>query len=159
MRTLTSIVIVAAVLLTARTASAASDSARIQVSVQVIPNCKILISDLAFGAYDPLLENSSRALDGTANLSVLCTKELRANVLMTDGSGQERIMRNGADQLTYVLFSDPARTRTWGSGADAVQIVGTGSTPQELKIFGRVPPGQVVPSGWYTDAVTATVDF
>lgn len=146
-------------LLGVQNASAASESARIQVSVQVVPNCKILVSDLAFGSYDPLMNHATGALDATANLRVLCTKSLRANVLMTDSGSRERLMRNGSDQLAYAVFSDPARTKVWAAGADAVQIIGNGATPQEMTIFGRVPAGQIVPAGWYTDAVTATVDF
>ena len=31
--------------------------------------------------------------------------------------------------------------------------------PQQLTVYGRIPPGQEVASGVYTDVVTATVDF
>jgi spore coat protein U-like protein len=146
-------------LLSARIANAASTSAQIQVSVQVIANCRIVVSDLAFGAYDPLVQHSTQPLDGTANVQVLCTKNLRANVLMDDSGNASRDMHSGSDLLSYAIFSDGARSKTWGTGANAIQITGTGNSPQELTVFGRIPGGQVVPAGWYTDAVTATVDF
>lgn len=147
-------------LLSAQIANAATTSAQIQVSVQVIANCRIVVTDLAFGAYDPLVEHSTAALDGSANVQVLCTKNLRATVLMDDNSGvASRFMRSGSDSLPYAIFSDASRTKVWGTGANAIQITGTGTSPQELTVFGRIPAGQVVPAGWYTDAVTATVDF
>lgn len=146
-------------LLSARIANAATTSAQIQVSVQVIANCRIVVTDLAFGAYDPLVQHSTQALDGSANVQVLCTKNLRATVLMDESGIASRAMHSGPDSLSYAIFSDASRTNAWGTGANAIQITGTGSSPQELTVFGRIPAGQVIPAGWYTDAVTATVDF
>jgi spore coat protein U-like protein len=144
---------------TAHLAAAEVRSATMQVSVRVVANCQISVTDLAFGSYDPLLENASKPLDGTADVAVLCTKDLRATVLMMNDGSSTRFLRSGDLTLSYGLFSDPARSRTWGGGTDGVQIVGTGSVPQKVMVYGRVPPSQVVPGGWYTDAVTAVVDF
>jgi spore coat protein U-like protein len=152
------IVAILGALLAARPAAAASESAQIQVSVQVVPNCRILVTDLAFGAYDPLLQHTVQPLDGTAELSVLCTKALRANVLF-NGSLSGRSMHSIDGTLGYALYSDASRTKAWGSGADAIQVIGTGAIPNRLTVYGRVPGAQVVPAGLYTDAVTATVDF
>ena len=149
---------VLAALLAPRPAVAASESAHLQVSVQVVPNCRILVTELAFGAYDPLLVHITQPLDGTADMSVLCTKALRATVVFNENPS-DRLMRSADGTLSYGLFSDAGRTRAWGTGADGVQITGTGSTPNRLTVYGRVPGSQVVPAGWYTDAVTATVDF
>ena len=147
------------VLAAGRAASAATDAAQLQVSVQVIANCKILVTNLAFGAYDPMMQHASEPLDGTASLSVLCTKDLRASVLIDDDGSGARKMRSPESQISYALFSDSARTRVWGTGANAVQVTGTGSTPREMTVYGRVAASQVVPAGSYTDAVTARVDF
>ncbi|HUP45033.1 MAG TPA: spore coat U domain-containing protein [Thermoanaerobaculia bacterium] len=141
-------------------AGAATDSARMQVSVSVIPNCRIAVTDLAFGAYDPLVEHATTNLDGTAQVRVVCTKNERASILMEENGSSIRTLRSGDSLLSYGIFSDPARTQTWGAGANAVQVTfDQGSTPQELTVFGRIPGGQVVPAGSYMDAVTATVDF
>ena len=146
-------------LATGRTASAATGAAQIQVSVEVVANCRILVTNLAFGAYDPMMQNATDPLDGTANLSVLCTKDLRASVLIDDDGSGARQMRSPDSQVSYALFSDSARTRVWGTGANAIQVIGNGSTPREMTVYGRVAPSQVVPAGLYTDAVTARVDF
>jgi spore coat protein U-like protein len=159
MRKMTVIAGMLMALLATRPALAASDSAQIQVSVQVVPNCRILVTELAFGSYDPLLQHATQPLDGTADLTVLCTKQLRASVLFNNTGTNARTMRSVDGTLTYSLFSDASRTKNWGTGSDAVQVIGTGSTPNRLTVYGRVPGSQIVAAGWYTDAVTATVDF
>lgn len=146
-------------LASAQNAVAASDSTQIKVSVQVVPNCRVLVTDLAFGTYDPLMQHSSQPLDGTAVVTVLCTKDLRATLLMGDDGAPARAMRSDMGALSYSLYSDSSHTRIWGTGANAMTIIGTGSTPQTMTVYGRVPSAQVVPAGWYTDSVTATVDF
>lgn len=138
---------------------AATDAAQMQVSVEVIANCKILVTNLAFGAYDPLLQHSKEPLDGTASMSVLCTKDLRATVLIEDDGSGARKMKASGSEVSYAIFSDSARTRPWGTGGNAVQVTGNGSTPREMTVYGRVAASQVVPAGSYTDAVTARVDF
>lgn len=160
MRTLIVITAGTLVLLLALPASGATASALLQVSVRVVPNCRISVTDLAFGAYDPLVEHSVSNLDGTAQVRVICTKNERATILMEERSSAKRVLQSGQYNLTYGIFSDAARTKVWGSGGNAVQLTfEDGSDPHELTVFGRIPAGQVVPAGSYVDSVTATVDF
>lgn len=147
-------------LLTAVAGEAASTSARMNVTVRVVPNCRIAVTDLAFGAYDPLVLHSSQNLDGTALVRVSCTKNERATILMEDNGSPARALNFGSFNLSYGIFSDAARTRTWGSSGNGMQVsFDGGSTQQEITVYGRIPAGQVVPAGPYADAVTATVDF
>ena len=147
-------------LLIAAPVHAETNSAVMQVSVRVVPNCRIAVTDLAFGAYDPLIEHAARNLDGTAQVRVVCTKNERATILMEELATPRRTLRSGGNELTYALFSDPARTQVWGTGGNALQLTfANGSAPSEFTVFGRIPSGQVVPSGTYFDSVTATVDF
>jgi spore coat protein U-like protein len=147
-------------LLTAVAGEAATESARMNVTARVVPNCRITVTDLAFGAYDPLVEHANQSLDGTAVVRVVCTKNERAAILMEDNGSPARALSFGTYALTYGLFSDSARTKIWGGPATDVQVsFEDGSIPQELTVFGRIPGGQVVPAGPYADAVTATVDF
>ena len=147
-------------LLTAVVGEAASDSAQMNVTVRVVPNCRITVTDLAFGAYDPLVQHSTENLDGTAQLRVVCTKNERATIVMEENGAPARVLTNGGSQLTYGIFSDSARTRIWGGAGSGVEVsFEGGSQPQELTVYGRIPAGQVVPAGPYADAVTATVEF
>lgn len=160
MRLRTTIAVSLLALLMSGDAHAATDSARMQVTVRVVPNCRIAVTDLAFGAYDPLVEHSSQNLDGTAAVTVVCTRNERATILMEGSEAAMRALRAGEYSLSYGIFSDSARTQIWGTGANAVQVsFDDTSGPRELTVYGRIPPGQVVPAGIYYDSVTATVDF
>ena len=128
--------------------------------ILAVPNCRIAVTDLAFGAYDPLVIHSAQSLDGTALVRVACTKNERATIFMDEGDAPARSLRFGSYVLPYAIFSHPARTRVWGGPGNGVEVLfDGGSTPQDLTVYGRIPAGQVVPAGSYADAVTATVDF
>ena len=163
----TDLTAVAAVVLTlvssqtwARTAAAV-----IQVSATVAPLCTIVVDELSFGEYDPFVANADAALDASAVVSVTCTKGLASAVRLDagahGGAGNVRHLASGGQRLAYWIFKDQARTAAWRTGQDGMSLpdVSTGQCPQSVALFGRIPPGQVVPSGAYTDTVMATLDF
>lgn len=142
---------------------AGSASTYMSVSVQVVPNCQIAVTDLAFGAYDPLLANAERALNATADVRMLCTKNSQANIVLDYGRnsrGPARGMAAGADRVSYELYQDASRNTPWGGSENSLHIIGVGGRgPQRYVVYGRVPPGQEGPPGAYTDVIMATVDF
>ena len=152
-----------ATLIVAASLSAATNSVPLRVTAEVPSNCMIAVSDLAFGAYDPLARNATQQLDGSANVRVLCTRSSRATITIDSGRnavGNSRSLAGGAQHVAYQLYRDSGRTQKWGRGADSLQFVSEGThKPQQLIVYGRIPPGQEVASGVYTDVVTATVDF
>lgn len=143
---------------------AASSSAPLDVSAEVAPNCVIAISNLAFGKYDPLGQNANQQLDAAAEVTMVCTRSSRASVTIDGGRnpiGSSRTLAGSSQHIAYQLFRDAGRTQQWMGGvADGLQVVSQGiHKPQQLTVYGRIPPGQEVISGAYTDVVTATVDF
>jgi spore coat protein U-like protein len=70
-------------------------------------------------------------------------------------------MRSGKEELRYVLFRDEARERAWVAGEEgAVALVAESArSPLGVPVVVWVPPGQVVLAGWYTDVVTARLEF
>lgn len=153
----------AASVITATTLHAASSAAPLEISANVAPNCRIAISNLAFGQYDPLAQHSTAQLDAAAEVTMVCTRSSRASVYIDFGRnavGSSRSLASTTTQhVSYQLYRDSGRTKEWGGG-DSLQFVSTGvHKPQELTLYGRIPPGQEVASGVYTDVVTATVDF
>lgn len=144
-------------------AFADSAATYLSVSLHVVPNCRIAITDLAFGAYDPLLSHADTPLDATADLQMLCTKNSQANVVFDFGRnshGPVRGMIAGAERVNYELFQDASRNKPWGDGENALHVIGSGGREaQRFVVYGRVPAGQEVPPGPYTDIVMATVDF
>lgn len=152
-----------AALVVATTLQAASNTARLDVSAEVAPNCRIAISNLAFGAYDPLVQHATQQLDAAAAVTMLCTRSSRASITIDIGrnaAGASRSLNGGSQNVVYQLYRDSDRTQAWGGGSDGLQFISEGvSKPQQLSVYGRIPPGQEVASGVYTDVVTATVDF
>ncbi len=153
-----------ACLVMATAAHAASSSASLNVSAEVTSNCQIAISNLAFGAYDPLAQHSTQQLDAAADVSMLCTRNSRAAITIDIGRnslGSSRSLAGATQQrVVYQLYRDSGRTQQWGDSTDGLQFVSEGiHKPQQVTLYGRIPPGQEVASGVYTDVVTATVDF
>ena len=138
-------------------------STYLTVSVRVVPNCHIAITDLSFGAYDPLQDNATQPLDATADVRMRCTKNSQANIVLDYGRsarGEFRTMTAGRDTVNYELFQDASRSKPWGMGEHSLRIISAGGTdPQRFTVYGRVSAGQEVPPGAYTDIVLATVDF
>ena len=129
--------------------------------------CFVNAGGISFGAYDV---SDSYPRDSMLMLTLSC-QEMRARDLRvsigpsaTSGGIPVRQMKwtAGVDRLTYNLFTDPSRTQVWGEGAggDAVIVQGViQDSPQQLSVFGRIPPGQDVSAGTYGDVVTITVEI
>lgn len=130
----------------------------------VMRSCDIQTSPLAFGDYDPLVQQATQPLDREASVILTCTKGTAATIGLSAGqhaAGSARNMSNGSAVLRYDLFSNANRTQPWGD-ASANQV-DTGEAPNDAPrsfiVFGRIPPGQDIPIGTYTDSVVATVQF
>ena len=94
---------------------------------------------------------------------MLCTRSSRAEIIIDSGRnplGISRSLSGGTQHVSYQLYRDAGRTQVWGSAGNALQFVSNGvARPQQFVVYGRIPPGQEVASGVYTDVVTATVEF
>lgn len=134
-------------------AFAETRTATVPVSSNVVGDCSISGTSLAFGAYD-----RSNGTDGTASVTANCTLDLAATIELNDGQNTGRQMANGAYRLAYELYQDSTRLETWATDLNAVNISGTGAA-ETLTIFGRIPAGQNVAKGDYLDTVTATITF
>lgn len=114
--------------------------------------CTITRAGPAFGTVDVLL---GAQVDSTGTVSVRCTgtanRTVRVCLNMGDPNGGTvggvRIMRSGANNLNYQIYSDAARTVKWSSwktgGAGVEVLVSTGTTGANgatvaLTMYGRV---------------------
>lgn len=130
----------------------------------VMRSCDLQTSPLAFGNYDPITQHATRPLDREASLTLTCTKGTSATIGLSVGQnalGATRNLSNGTAVLRYDLFSNADRTQPWGeSSADQVDTGDAPSdAPRTFVVFGRIPAGQDIPIGTYTDSVVATVVF
>jgi spore coat protein U-like protein len=145
-----------------RGAVAATTTGTFGVTANVTVNCTVTGTTLAFGAYNP---TSAIPLDGSSVLTVTCTKGAVVSSVQlsmgANGTGSQRRMAAGTtDMLTYELYTDKPGGVVWTMSTTGNGFTSAGpSTPNLLTVFGRIPIGQNVPVGAYTDTVTATVNF
>lgn len=140
-------------------AIAATTNTTFTVSVAVPATCLISATALSFVAYTGVVDVA------TSSISMTCSNTTNYNVGLNAGlaSGatvSTRRMSNGANVISYSLYSDPNRTLNWGQTVGTDTITGTGSgTTQVLTVYGRVPAGQFVTPGNYSDTIIATVTY
>ena len=139
-------------------------ASRMDVTATVVANCRLTVPPLSFGVYDPLDGNSVTPADASTVITVVCTRSIGTALVFDVGHhpvANDRGMAGpGSELLRYQIYRDPARSEIWGQGADAVRVTSAGvSSPQQLTVFGRIPPRQEVVPGSYADVLTATVDF
>jgi spore coat protein U domain-containing protein, fimbrial subunit CupE1/2/3/6 len=150
------------------TQAASPQTADLSVTATVSANCTIATTAVAFGEYDPVTANSATALTATGKVSVTCTTGAPATITLGQGpdpgasstdAAPVRRMKSGSDYLNYNLYSDNAYSNVWGNDATSdVDNTGTGAN-QDITVYGRVPAGQNVPTGNYSDTVVATITF
>ncbi len=67
-----------------------------------------------------------------------------------------------SDALNYNLYLDAARTSIWGDGTGGTALF-TVAIPSgkavNVTIFGRIPAGQDVAAGSYSDSIVVTIQF
>ncbi|KPN21443.1 hypothetical protein AO715_13095 [Xanthomonas sp. Mitacek01] len=132
-------------------------------SAPVASRCTIsTATDLDFGAVPGLITGNR---DQVSAVNFSCTGRTPWNVGLDNGlnaSGTIRRLRLGgtANYVRYELYRDAGRTARWGTttGSDTAAGTGTGAA-QSVTVYGRVPSGQTVPAGSYTDTVTVTVTY
>lgn len=133
------------------------------VSATVLKACSVTASALNFGSYDP---TAAAGLEGMTNLRVLCTVGTSYTIGLSPGTSAgatvtSRKMINGENSLNYELFQEAARTNNWGStpGTNTPPATSAGTTPRQHTVYGRIPAGQIVPAGAYTDTITVSVNY
>ncbi len=148
---------IAALAFTTSPVEAGTDTAQLTVTATVQSGCSVSGGTLDFGTY---IAGQVDDLDGVTQITLTncagtVTIELDGGQY---GSVADRKMANGSARLQYQLYRDPSRTQIWGQGNNAYQgqILVDNAV---LEVFGRIPGGQNVTPGTYTDIVNITVTF
>jgi len=133
----------------------------ISVQVQEVDTgCGISASDLSFGNY------TGTALNATTTIQVGCSNGTY-NVGLSAGtatgatvSNRSMTLTGGITLLKYDLLRGSYTGSNWGQtiGTDTVTGSGTGFV-QSLIVYGKIPAGQSVAQGTYTDTITATITY
>ena len=131
------------------------------VSATVVSSCTVTTTTLNFGATTFFTSN----LDATNTVSVTCTATTPYHVRLDGGlnGGTPAIPRKmslGANQVSYDLYRDAARSLYWG-GTDSTNTLDATGTASAIghTVFGRIPPQASQPPGTYTDTVVVVISF
>ena len=131
-------------------------------------SCGISASAAAFGTYSPL---AAQPADTTASVAVTCQAAVQVlvsySLALSPGQGSgfgTRVLRSGQDALSYQFYSNAQRTAVWGDGTGGTLTVAGGyllsalvPVKQTQTAYARLPAGQNVAPGAYTDTVMITV--
>ncbi|MDN7124529.1 spore coat protein U domain-containing protein [Pseudidiomarina sp. 1APP75-32.1] len=124
-----------------------------------LASCLVSAQGVSFGSYDSL---ASAPTESTGVVEVSCDAQTSYSILLSAGSGaySERKMFNAEHALSYNLYTSPTYSFIWGDGSGATALVnGMTSTTQLHDIYGRVPAGQEVAVGVYSDTIMVTIEF
>ncbi len=123
-------------------------------------NCTVSTTPVSFGSYNP---STPTPLDAAGTVSWRCTGNRRTVqvLISTGGSGSfSRRMTGTSGTLQYNLFMDATRQTIWGDGTAGTQFISQDTRSSEnytVSIYGRLPPGQSVQAGTYSDSLVVTL--
>lgn len=127
-------------------------------------SCTISATSVNFGTYNVF---NGSAVDSTGTVTYRCSSSAHnITVGLTQGASatfNPRQMQKGTEALNYNLFRDASRTTIWGDGTSGTSVYQLGNPPNNtnvsVTVYGRVPAGQDVSAGTFSDTVTAVINF
>jgi spore coat protein U-like protein len=129
--------------------------------------CVVTAPNLSFGPYDGLSGapgTTSASAVVTCNEAPPPTVTLEISPSGVSGGFFPRQMRHdsGSDRLAYNFYADPGGAAVWGDGTGGTVTRSQRvfkNKPWTATIYGRIPAGQDVSTGSYSDTLTLTINF
>jgi spore coat protein U-like protein len=129
--------------------------------------CNVGATNINFGIYDVF---SSSPKDATGTISVDCDEApppivvIRIGPSFSSGGFKPRQMKHTSrpDKLNYNLFIDSAMSVVWGDGTGGTSTVANKVTKNKMwvsTLYGRIPAGQDVSVGTYSETVSVTITW
>ncbi|MDB5580994.1 MAG: spore Coat Protein domain protein [Bradyrhizobium sp.] len=120
--------------------------------------CSISPQGPSFGSYDTL---SPSAVESVGNISVACDATTSFTIALDTGIGSfaQRTMAGNAVPLRYNLYVDATRLIVWGDGSGSTGTVSSTATGGNFAVYGRIPAGQNVTAGSYSDTIVVTISY
>ena len=133
-------------------------------SAQANQSCTIAVTPVAFGVYDVFAPG---ALYSTGSVTYSCGQQVNTiTIWMSKGLGatnNPRQMASGANRLSYYLCQDANCATLWGDAQYPSDYGPVGlnrnNRTATLYVYGKILPGQDVPTGTYTDSILVEIDF
>ncbi len=125
-------------------------------------SCTLSATAVTFGNYN-VFKTSATLVNGS--VSFKCTVSAAITIQLNKGSSSSfnpRTMKLTTNVLDYNLYLNAALTTIWGDGTGGSSTYsnsapGTGTVT--VTVYGSIPALQNVPSGSYSDTITATITF
>ena len=136
-----------------------------------IYSCNVSTTGLNFGQYRPF---NLVQQDNNGNIAVSCQLLQIIGLLVSyeirlssgqSGNYNARQLRNAGNSLNYNLYRNAARTNVFGNGTAGTvfiadgYLLSIGVITRNYPVYGRIPAGQNVRAGSYTDVITITVTY
>lgn len=132
--------------------------------------CSLSAVGTSFGTYNPF---SATPLDSAGSVTVTCENLVSLlvsySVQLSPGSSggyAPRRLNGTGYQLDYNLYTDATRASVWGDGSGGTSTVNDGyllgalfPVVRNYTVYGRMPAGQNVAPGSYTDTITVTINY
>ena len=140
-------------------------TANLNVSAIVDSACQISTTALSFPTYRPIGDNATNPDDSTyGSVTVTCTTGVGSQILMGQGNnwtGSQARLHNtaGNSYLPYTIYQDASHTVVWDNSTGMTVAPAPDNTPRTISLYGRIPAGQNVASGTYTDVVSVSLLF
>jgi spore coat protein U-like protein len=126
--------------------------------------CSISTTPVSFGGYNVFASSPTDSLGAVVFNCNGGAKVLA--ITISAGSGgtfTPRKLMKASEWLGYNLYRDPSRTVVWGNGTSGTSYFLTADVPNKtdisIPVYGRVPAGQDVTAGSYSDSVSVVVNF
>lgn len=128
--------------------------------------CTVTASPVIFGDYNPFGFQGPLTV-GTIEYTCMSHPRGGLKILLSlrrRGPEGRRAMRGPQGQrLGYYLSLDPVGLQVWGDGTEGTQFFFDPNPPSGkpvmLRVYGHVPPRQMVRSGLYSDEVSVSAEF
>ncbi|HWP01578.1 MAG TPA: spore coat U domain-containing protein [Methylococcus sp.] len=127
------------------------------------PVCTINVTPVSFGGYDVF---SPAAAVSLGTITYHCTASTSIRIEIDRGmaaSSGHRAMIGADDRLRYELYLDAAGTVAWGDGSGGTQVYQDPAPPPganvTVPIYARLPAGQDVAHGRYTDRLVVRMNY
>ena len=126
--------------------------------------CSVSTTPLVFGTYNVF---SAAPVDSTGTVVFRCNGGAKT-ILIAMSRGQSltfhpRELGMGTEKLAYNLVQDAARSTVWGdlSAGTGAHIANEPPNNMDIAVtvYGRIPPGQDISAGAFSDTVTVVVNF
>jgi spore coat protein U-like protein len=139
------------------------------VTATVAASCLVVgPNTMAFGAYDPSDVNLTADRDAAGSIAIRCTKNTLATSSWAKAASGHRF------ELRHAAAPDASGTDAWATSCTATPVAprsglhrrtestftsANSATATVMTVYGRIPAGQNVAAGSYTDTVAINVTF